>query len=163
MVVGLLAWQQKSENSRISQNLAALPSVKLVWSLSEKSFCEAHVVAHTKSLHSTACGPGGAGRSSFRLRNNLARLNLEVAPTRSPLKTSFYLLFIVFLTRFALSAWARDLCGDARRVGRSHDLQQPEHMLDDGTNSGKWCHSFEGCKTAGNYGCNIPTIALSTK
>ena len=36
-------------------------------------------------------------------------------------------------------------------------------MLDDGTNSGKWCHTFEGRKTTGNYGCNIPTFALSTK
>ena len=73
------------------------------------------------------------------------------------MKTLFYLLFITLVTRLALLARARDLCGVARRIGRPYDLHQSEHMLDDGTNFGKWCHIFEGRKTRGNHGSNIST------
>ena len=73
------------------------------------------------------------------------------------MKTLSYLAFIALVTRLALSARARDLRGIAQRIGRSHDLHQSEHMLDDGTNFGKWCHIFEGRKTRGNHGSNIST------
>jgi hypothetical protein len=119
-------------------------------------------VVYTMSGQSTESGPGG--KEQFPLAQKPWRgLSLRSRRTRSPLKTSFYLLFIAFLTRLALSAWARDLRGEARRVGRSHDVQRPEGMPHDGTNSGKWCNTFEGRKTTGNHGRSIPTFALSTK
>jgi hypothetical protein len=78
-------------------------------------------------------------------------------------KTLSYLLFITLVTRLALPARARDLRRVARRIGRPHDLRQSKHLLDVGTNCGKWCHIFEGRKTRGNHGSNICTFALYAK
>jgi hypothetical protein len=163
MVVGLLAWQQKSKNFRISKNLAAR-HLALSWFGDCARNCFARHTSWFTPRAFNQLRVARAGRSSFGLRKNLsAALSLRSRRTRSPLKTSFYLLFIAFLTELALSAWARDILGEALRVDRSYDLQQPEHMLHDSTNSGKWCHPFEGRKTTGNHGCNIATFTLSSK
>jgi hypothetical protein len=77
MLLGLLARQQSTKAFIYAQSLSGpLPGVRLARGMSEKAFCEAHLVVNEGPRNQLRVVQAGE-KSSFRLRRDLARIKLE--------------------------------------------------------------------------------------